>query len=533
MASIEDRFKNLLKLSADERTSLADDIELAYYRADAAEDFDLAEELIEMRETVNRVSALAEDVDSAADAEDADKLEASDEDGASEDEKSDEKSDEQEPDTKTERPRSEDEDAEQQEETAMAASAGFQAPDKNKPVTHETRVQVRPRAGAELGFIAAGADFSDMNQINRAFIDKIQSMRGTHGGDGEQRTIVSLLASIDESRQLSNTDTTKNMQKIDAIISEDALVASGGWCAPAPINYNILGVGSTIRPVRDSLPTFGASRGGIRYIRPPLLGAYNDAISLWTAENDINPTNPTKKPSLKVSCAEERQTDVDAVTLSLIFGNLMTRAFPELVQRHNELALIQHARFAERTLLNKIAAESTKVTTTANLGSARDLLFAVARASAAYRNRHRIPPGVRLRAIMPEYVRDILREDIASNMAVENLSVADSVVDRWFADRGLNITWHIDDTFESQAANAELNPFPSSVKWWLFTEGTFLFLDGGTLDLGIVRDSNLVDTNDYRTFVETFEGLAKVGIEALQITSQLSIGKSESAPATP
>lgn len=527
MASIEDRFKNLLKLTADERAALADDIELAYYRADADEDWDRAEDLIEMRETVNRINELADDVDSAEE-------ETPDEDDtSSEDDGDDTSEDDVEPDTKTERPRSEDEVDEQQEEAAMAASAGFQAPDKNKPQTHESQVQVRPRAGADLGFIAAGADFTSMSDINRAFVDKIQSMRGTHGGDGEQRSIVSLLASVSEDRQLSNTDTTTNMRKIEAITSETAMVASGGWCAPAPINYNILGVGSTIRPVRDSLPTFGATRGGIRYMRPPLLGAYNDAISLWTAENDKNPTDPVKKPSLKVSCAQEVQTDVDAVTLSLIFGNLMTRAFPELVQRHNELALIQHARFAERTLLNKIAAESTKVTTAANLGSARDLLYAVARASAAYRNRHRIPPKVRLRAIMPEYVRDVLREDIASNMAVENLSVADSVVDKWFSDRGLNITWHIDDTFASQAANAELNPFPSEIKWWLFTEGTFLFLDGGTLDLGIVRDSNLVDTNDYRTFVETFEGVAKVGIEALQITSQLSIGKTEPAPVTP
>lgn len=201
----------------------------------------------------------------------------------------------------------------------------------------------------------------------------------------------------------------------------------------------------------------------------------------------------------------------------------MTRAFPELVQRHNQLALIQHARFAERTLLNKIAAASTKVTTSWGRGASRDLLLAITKASAAYRNRHRIPRPVQLRAILPEWSRDLLREDIASNMAVENLAVSDATVDSWFAARGLSISWHMDDTFASQSNNAALNDLPSQIVFWIFSEGTFLFLDGGTLDLGVVRDSDLVGTNDYRTFVETFEGIAKVGIESLQVTATTGI----------
>jgi hypothetical protein len=56
-----------------------------------------------------------------------------------------------------------------------------------------------------------------------------------------------------------------------------------------------------------------------------------------------------------------------------------------------------------------------------------------------------------------------------------------------------------------------------------------LFLDGGTLDLGIIRDSTLVGTNDYKMFIETFEGLAKVGIESLAITSTINVNGSAAA----
>lgn len=46
-----------------------------------------------------------------------------------------------------------------------------------------------------------------------------------------------------------------------------------------------------------------------------------------------------------------------------------------------------------------------------------------------------------------------------------------------------------------------------------------LFLDGGTLDLGIVRDSTLNATNDAIIFAESFEQVAAVGPESLRITS--------------
>jgi hypothetical protein len=76
--------------------------------------------------------------------------------------------------------------------------------------------------------------------------------------------------------------------------------------------------------------------------------------------------------------------------------------------------------------------------------------------------------------------------------------------------------------FSAQSSGA-MNEFPDTCVWWLFAEGSFLFLDGGTLDLGIIRDSTLVGTNDYKMFVETFENAAFVGVESLQITSTINI----------
>lgn len=414
---------------------------------------------------------------------------------------------------------------------AMAASA-VENPEELKPATTSPAVVVASAyAGANVRGYTAGERFRSVEDIAEAMTDQINAMGGM-SGDGTRSLVASFRGTFPEDRQLSNKDALVNQLKIDAVAGEKAIVASGGFCAPLPVNYDIFGVGSTARPVRDSLPSFGATRGGIRFIAPPTLGSYTNALSVWTAANDANPTAPTTKPRLKVNCANELTATTDAITLSLEFGNLMTRAFPELVQRHNQLALVEHARLAEKTLLSKISALSSKVTTGHVYGTGRDLLIHLSEAMAAYRNRHRIPRPIRLRAIMPEWVRDAVREDIATNMnmGVQDISIGDAAVDGWFANRGVSVTWHMDDTFAAQTLPGALNGFPSSIKFWLFAEGTILFLDGGTLDLGVVRDADLVATNDYITFVETFEGIAKVGIEVLEVTATTQIGLPAAAP---
>ena len=78
---------------------------------------------------------------------------------------------------------------------------------------------------------------------------------------------------------------------------------------------------------------------------------------------------------------------------------------------------------------------------------------------------------------------------------------------------------------EELMANARLMQqtlaqFEDEVNIALYPEGKFLFLDGGTLDLGVVRDGTMVAANEYSTFVETFEAVATVaGAEALWITA--------------
>lgn len=424
-----------------------------------------------------------------------------------------------------------------QEATPVTAAANesletveVQAPADRRPAVESAAAPVAITAGADIPGYTAGSSMKDMNDVAEAFVKRLHGLRRVNGGDGEQHIVASLSVSYPEERTL-NQDPEANWAKVQAVAGPEAIVASGGHAAPFEVRYDIFGFGTTDRPVRDSLPKFQADRGGIRFITPPTLSGAANAVGTWTNTVDTTPAGATKN-SLTVAAAAENTVATDAITLQMQFGNLMSRAYPELVARHNELGLIQHARHSEQYLLTAIDAASTAVTTTNLIGVARDFLVQIGRAAAAYRARHRLASDAPLRAIAPAWVRDAMIADLALSMPggpVNTLSVSYGEVEGYLRDRGVNITFTADSGLTGAQSAGAMLEFPDTFVWRLFAEGTFLFLDGGTLDLGIIRDSTLVGTNDYKMFVETFEGLAKVGIEGLSITSTIQINGAAAA----
>jgi hypothetical protein len=405
---------------------------------------------------------------------------------------------------------------------ANADNLNIEVPADRRPVAQASVAPVAITAGADIPGYTAGSPMSNMNDVASAFEKRIHALRRVNGGDGEQHIVASIATQYPEERTLT-TDAESNWAKVQAVTGPEALVASGGHSAPFEVKYDIFGLGTTARPLRDALPKFQADRGGIRFVTPPVLSSYANAVGIWTAANDSAETpSPASKLSLTVTAAGENTVATDAVTLQLQFGNLMTRAYPELIARHNELGLVQHAREAEGQILTRLTALSTAVTSTSLIGVARDFLVQLGRAASNYRGRHRLEADAPLRVIAPYWIKDAMAADLAISMPGDSTLNAYGEIDAYIASRNINITYHIDSNDGAQSTGA-MNEFADTFVWYMFAEGTFLFLDGGTLDLGVIRDSTLVGSNDYKMFVETFEGVAKVGVEGLVVTSTISV----------
>jgi hypothetical protein len=177
------------------------------------------------------------------------------------------------------------------------------------------------------------------------------------------------------------------------------------------------------------------------------------------------------------------------------------------------------------------------------------LLASVDLIGAGYRYGHRYPRNVGLTAVFPEWAIDLFRADMlreaahSNNADINVMAITDAQIDDWFSARGIDVIWTADALkagtygtggsaipaqFFAKATPGETPQWPGQtdngvvvLAWLLFVTGTFQFLDGGRLDLGVVRDSVLDATNDYETFLELFEGIAFRGNECYQVQSTI------------
>jgi hypothetical protein len=508
--------------------SSEEDVDLVVQAADAA-DAVRAEQTVRTEraeaETARREEALAR---LAGDPE----VDESDPDPEAEPETDEESTEEEDPE------HTEDVEAEQVEAEEVAEPIAASAPSKVSKVAARRPASTQPRrtgglpatfedwglvASANAPGVSMGSKIRRPEQLCELLENAWQATRG-FSGPGMQMKLArrgwdSPAAMYGEERTLSD-NAKSNERKIRQVVnarsqSFQSLQSTGGICSPINVSYDLPTLGDDGRPFRDkALTRFGAERGGVATIPPPTLTDLDGAISVWTEANDRTPADPTTKPCLTITCPEEDEDLVDAIVRCLKTGNFRARFFPEQLEAWMRLAAVQWAREAEIKHITRVGTDSTQVSAGQILGTSRDILTTLDRILAARRSYHR-DYSIGWTYAAPYWLLDMIRTDIARQMPVgtldETLALADAAISRWFAVRGLTPVWLYDgevadgQIFGPQGDGPALG-WPDHVVQYLYPTGSWLFLDGGTLDLGIVRDSTLNSTNDFQLFAESFEG---------------------------
>lgn len=403
--------------------------------------------------------------------------------------------------------------------------------------------------GLEHVSYEAGQAFPSMNEIAKVMQARRRNFGLIPAGtSGEKIPIVrASWGDLYPAERRLNGDPLDNLATVTAALDPEymktqlrirrdgSLTASGGLCAPVTPYYQLQMISTAGRPVRAALPAFNADRGGIRYARPASLSAITTAVGIRTAAQDAAGGSEATKTCQVVDCPPFEETDVDIIFHCLQFGNLGARTFPERVTQWNNLTLAAHARLAESNLLTGIDTASTQVTAAAmGLGASATLPSQILAAAEGMRSRHRMEPDAVLRVMLPQWVTSLLVSDVyrsqfdrfdmtpASFIAVlRAANVEPSFYQDSAAGRGQ--VW-------AAQADGPLLAFPAEIVWYLYPEGSFLYVDGGVLELGLVRDSVLNSTNDFQIFGETFENVAFVGIESLAIETTTCDSGTVSAP---
>jgi hypothetical protein len=429
----------------------------------------------------------------------------------------------------------------------VAASSFKSSPSRMKtktaksPELTEVEQGVRIVASSGLPGKNYGDEFTDKMDLARVMSAKLYRMdpRGSraeiasfswdHLYDASRRLTMGI-----DNLAAASENTRKMREGFEKVKSGGLapIAASGGVPLPTNIDYAMDTWASADRPVRDGLDPYAVDRGGLLYRQPPTLAALADATTIWTNANDIDPTDPTTKPVLQVTAQDTTQVFISAVPTRLGFGNLMGQFDPETIAANTDLAIAAAARIAETNLINTIAGFSVNPSaTTQTMGASRDLIQTIIQICSAYRFSYRLARDQALSILLPSWALDIFKADRVWELAHDSAGsfdpfmIDDDYIDRVFAAQNIDPIWAMDalpvnssvephyvtQNFTAFATNEALPVFPTQLVYWIFIKGSLQFLDGGRLDLGVVRDSVLDATNDYETFVETFENVADRG----------------------
>ena len=405
-------------------------------------------------------------------------------------------------------------------------------------------------AAAGTPGMSQGESFPTMEAISNAMIASRRNFGIIPEGERGQKIPI-VKASWDDLYPVERTlgeDPFTNMDLINAAVGqpviqgefrkrkEGALVASGGLCAPVTPYYQLQMISVAERPVRAALPSFNADRGGMRFARPASLSAVTTGVGVRTVTEDAAGGTEAQKTCQVIPCpgVQPSRTSRSCTTAcsSATWGR--ARAL-ELVTQWNNLVLAAHARLAESELLTAIDTASTQVTAgDLGLGASSALFGQILTAVNGLRSRHRTDPNAIMRVLLPFWSVDLIVDDIIRGQ-FQRFDTDEQRVTALLRQFGVEPSFYIDgpagasQVYGTQNAGGLL-PFPSTVNWFIYPEGSFIYLDGGTLELGIVRDSVLNKTNDFQIFGETFESVAFVGVEALSVTSTTCDSGTVAAP---
>jgi len=329
-----------------------------------------------------------------------------------------------------------------------------------------------------------------------------------------------------------NADT----RMVDAFVSPEAVVASGGCCSlPQPIYTNPV-QGSTARPIRDALPTLGATRGKFTFFNAICLPV--DGFGVWTCEDDelVDEADPdTWKQCAEVDCDDTDEVGVDAVYSCVTVGNYTARFAPEQWQGYLAALAIQNARRGEVLLFEKMRDQVLSTYTVEALGSVfANAINGVATAAAALRSDQRLG-DVQLDWFVGESLLTAVRLDLINrrvfSSAVDDPNVATSLINTALANEGIKAVYSQDLDPVSFGSGGSDPQFPLTLGSVLAPNGFFTFLDGGTLDLGTeIRDHNLNRQNKVAAFAESYEGILARGCNALGLDIPVEICDNVACP---
>lgn len=390
--------------------------------------------------------------------------------------------------------------------------------------------------------IREGSELTDTHAVAELMADARTRMGNVPTGVSGDRVSMAFARKELDGEMLSN-DPTKNFgilrNAVEAALvassGDPALVASGGYgyCNIYTPMYEFYRLAERQTPIEDDLPTIPAPRAGIQYMQPM---DWRAAIAATGTQDKAAQEANEVKSFLKMTCPAILTAEVIAVYQIVQFDNLQYRVFTEQAESFLEDVAVGFDFTKESYYLSQIASKSTSVTGEGPYGAARGLLYDWVTEGTEYRKRNAMRRDSVLKLYVPDWSLDMIKLDMSldNSEGLQRRAVTDAEAVAEIRAHNFDPVFYNDLTATAggiarpQAAGA-LNSWPTHVKAYIHSPGSFGRLDAGTLDVGLVRDSVLNGTNDVQMFMEEWLGIAFLGLESIELITPVCI--SGGAPA--
>lgn len=437
------------------------------------------------------------------------------------------------------------------EEVARRAVASLAETNAHAPETKVPEKRLAITASVDIPGVATGDGITSLSSLADVMQRRAKSMPVTANGSGTEMLVATVRNEFshtvdDRTKPSDMEELFRFLRREEQGYTAESLVAAGGWCAPSEIRYDFFNVACSSGLI--DLPTFGVSRGGIQFPVSPsladaLLAPFGVEFSntsnpwLWTEADDIAAaTGSPTKPCVRVPCPDFDEERLECYGICLTAGNLADDAYPEATRNFLQLLMAAHDHAINARLIARMVAESSDAITIG--GPVTDaatprIVNAVGLAATDYRERYGMCLDDVLEVVLPAWIREVIRSDMAWKAGVELMDVTNAQIEALFLPRNVRVQfvddWQVRGAGQFGNATA-MTVWPTTVDFLIYAAGTFVHGNGLSLDLGVVRDSVLNETNDHTAaWSEECHLIARVGHESRRYTVPFNVNGSTSA----
>ena len=381
-----------------------------------------------------------------------------------------------------------------------------------------TRSPITITAAADVPEFPSGSKMAGLEQVTTAMINRMRGF-GAPSGDGtheDLRHVGVASFALDFPAELTSDRHSDDMEVLAAAGRESrlpggSLTAAGGWCAPSETIYDLCAQETAEGLL--SLPEIKVTRGGIKYTRGPDFSDIYDNVGF--CQTEAQAIAGTTKTCLEVACPPFVEVRLDACGLCVKAPILTNAAYPELVQRYLSGAMIAHQHKMNVKVINSIVSGSTAKTATGLGAVATDTFEALTLFADVQREKYRISPNASLEVILPFWVKNLLKSDIARRNAIAVEVISDAQIASEFSSRNLAVQY----VYDYLPLGEDAVVYPDTFNALMYPAGTWVKGTADVINLNAVYDAAELAKNMYTAlFFEQGILAAQMCWDSLNIT---------------